>query len=314
MELPRAACRPWDVCLLKALLAEFMGTGICLFTGLASITPWIQPAFDSGNLGTTAQNHSSGAGSEPSGAEYAATTSLGDLEMPASCSWASPHPIHVSLAFGSSVALMSYCALPLSGGHLNPAVTISMLVAGKVRPTWAMFYIMAQLLGATTASALLYGLTPEHARGEMGLNKLAPGVTLPQALGIEAIVSFQLVLCILAISRSNGDPSKGGPMVIGISVMLGHLVAMGYTGCSMNPARSLGPALITFEFANHWVFWVGPISGGLAASILNQLVLAPTVGGFRQWLTMLQQGLKEEHNLQPAVESTAQETGLSETP
>lgn len=185
MELPRAACRPWDVCLLKALLAEFMGTGICLFTGLASITLWTQPAFDSGNLGTTAQNHSSGAGSEPSGAEHSATTSLGDLEMPAPCSWASPHPIHVSLAFGSSVALMSYCALPLSGGHLNPAVTISMLVAGKVRPAWAMFYIMAQLLGATTASALLFGLTPEHARGEMGLNKVSEVLKEPGELGLE---------------------------------------------------------------------------------------------------------------------------------
>uniref|UniRef100_A0A8C8RRB3 Aquaporin 14 n=1 Tax=Pelusios castaneus TaxID=367368 RepID=A0A8C8RRB3_9SAUR len=172
--------------LFLSLLAEFMGTAIFLFT---------------------------------------ITTSLGDLEMPVPCSWASPHPLHVSLAFGSSVALMSYCTLPLSGGHLNPVVTISMVVAVKVRPAWAMCYIMAQLLGATTASALLYGLTPEHARQEMGVNKLAPGVTLLQALTIEAIVSFQLVLCILATSRSKSDSSKGGPVVIGLSVVLGHLVA-----------------------------------------------------------------------------------------
>ncbi|CAM5178188.1 unnamed protein product [Eretmochelys imbricata] len=320
MELPRVACRAWDVCLLKALLAEFMGTGIFLFTGLASITPWTQPAVDSGNLGITAQSQSSGAGSEPSGTVYsaapaaAATLSLGDMGTQAPCSLASPNPLHVSLAFGSSVAVMSYCALPLSGGHLNPAVTVSMLVAVKVRPAWAMYYILAQLLGGITASALLYGLTPEYARGEMGVNKLAPGVTLLQALSIEVIISFQLVLCILATSGSKKDPSKGRHLVIGLSVMLGHLVAINYTGCSMNPARSLGPALITFEFANHWVFWLGPLGGGLAAAILNELVLAPTGSGFRQWLTMLQEGPKAERNLQSKAERTTQEMGLSEMP
>ncbi|KAG6938268.1 aquaporin-5-like, partial [Chelydra serpentina] len=138
--------------------------------------------------------------------------------------------------------------------------------------------------------------------------------TLLQALSIEVIVSFQLVLCILATSGSKRDPSKGGPLVIGLSVMLGHLVAIGYTGCSMNPARSLGPALIAFEFANHWVFWLGPLGGGLAAAILNELVLAPTGSGFRQWLTMLQEGPKKEHNLQSKAEGTTQEMGLSETP
>uniref|UniRef100_A0A8C3ICY4 Uncharacterized protein n=1 Tax=Chrysemys picta bellii TaxID=8478 RepID=A0A8C3ICY4_CHRPI len=263
MELPRVPCRAWDVCLLKALLAEFMGTGIFLFTGLAS-----------------------------------------------------PNPLHVSLAFGSSVALMSYYALPLSGGHLNPAVTVSMLVAVKVRPAWAMCYILAQLLGGITASALLYGLTPEHARGEMGVNKVSnesQGSGELVLLG-EVIVSFQLVLCILATSGSKRDPAKGGHLVIGLSVMLGHLAAIGYTGCSMNPARSLGPALITFEFANHWVFWLGPLGGGLAAAILNELVLAPTGSGFRQWLAMLQEGPKAELNLQSKAESTTQEMGLSETP
>ncbi|TFK10846.1 lateral signaling target protein 2-like protein [Platysternon megacephalum] len=123
-----------------------------------------------------------------------------------------------------------------------------------------------------------------------------------------------LVLCILATSGSKRDPSKGGHLVIGLSVMLGHLVAIGYTGCSMNPARSLGPALITLEFANHWVFWLGPLGGGLAAAILNKLVLAPTGSGFRQWLTMLQEGPKAERNLQSKAESTTQEMGLSETP
>uniref|UniRef100_A0A8C3RYT1 Uncharacterized protein n=1 Tax=Chelydra serpentina TaxID=8475 RepID=A0A8C3RYT1_CHESE len=185
MEPPRVACKAWDVCLLKALLAEFMGTGIFLFTGLASITPW------------------------------------------APCGVASPSPLHVSLAFGSSAALMSYCALPLSGGHLNPAVTVSMLVAVKVRPAWAMCYILAQLLGGITASALLYGLTPEHARGQMGVNKVSKELKGPGEL---VIVSFQLVLCILATSGSKRDPSKGGPLVIGLSVMLGHLVAVSTLG------------------------------------------------------------------------------------
>ncbi|XP_074835417.1 aquaporin-5-like [Carettochelys insculpta] len=316
MELPRVTCSAWDMCLLKALLAEFLGTGIFLFTGMASITLWSQPAADPENLGSPTQSHPSESSGTLSSAPSAAanTHSLGDVGMLAPCNLASHNLLHVSLAFGSSAALMAYCTLPLSGGHLNPAVTISMLVAVRVRPAWAMCYIIAQLLGGITASALFYGLTPEHTRGEMGVNKLAPGVTLLQALSIEAIVSFQLVLCILAMSGSKRDPSKGGHLVIGLSVMLGHLVAIGYTGCSMNPARSLGPALITFEFANHWVFWVGPIVGGLAAAILNAVVLPPTGSGCRQWLTRLQEGPKGDCRLKSKAESTTQEMGLSETP
>ncbi|TFK10648.1 E3 ubiquitin-protein ligase Midline-1 [Platysternon megacephalum] len=217
MELPRLPCRAWDVCLLKALLAEFMGTGIFLFTGLASITPWTQPAVGPGNLGITSQSQSSGSGSEPSGTAYsavAATPSLGDVGTQAPCSLASPNPLHVSLAFGSSVALMSYCALPLSGGHLNPAVTVSMLVAVKVRPAWAMCYILAQLLGGITASALLYGLTPEHARGEMGVNKVSKESQGPgQSVLLGEVPSSRRAMCTGDGSGSNptlGSPGPGG--------------------------------------------------------------------------------------------------------
>ncbi|XP_019404069.1 PREDICTED: aquaporin FA-CHIP-like [Crocodylus porosus] len=144
--------------------------------------------------------------------------------------------------------------------------------------------------------------------------QLAPGVTSLQALAIEMIVSFQYILCILSTSENRRDPSKCGHLIIGLSVTLGHLVAIGYTGCGMNPARSLGPALITFVFTNHWVFWVGPLAGGLAAAILNEWVLFPKCSGFRQWLTMLQEKLQEDRNSQATAENAAQETGLNATP
>uniref|UniRef100_A0A7M4ERL4 Aquaporin 6 n=1 Tax=Crocodylus porosus TaxID=8502 RepID=A0A7M4ERL4_CROPO len=237
-----------------------------------------------------------------------AVTNMGHVAMPASHSLAFPDPLFVSLVFGISVALMSYCTWPLSGGHLNPAVTLSMLVAMKVRPSWALCYILAQLLGAITTSALLYGLTPEHSLGEMGINKVR--VTSLQALAIEMIVSFQYILCILSTSENRRDPSKCGHLIIGLSVTLGHLI--GYTGCGMNPARSLGPALITFVFTNHWVFWVGPLAGGLAAAILNEWVLFPKCSGFRQWLTMLQEKLQEDRNSQATAENLPGFTAFEE--
>ncbi|KYO46514.1 hypothetical protein Y1Q_0018315 [Alligator mississippiensis] len=169
-----------------------------------------------------------------------------------------------------------------------------MLVAMKVRPSWALCYILAQLLGAITTSALLYGLIPEHSLREMGINKF--------------------ILCILSTSENRRDPSKCGHLIIGLSVTLGHLVAIGYTGCGMNPARSLGPALITFVFTNHWVFWLGPLAGGLAAAMLHEWVLFPKCSGFRQWLTILQEKLQEERNSQATAETAAQETGLNATP
>lgn len=185
MELPWEACKAWNVCLLKALLAEFMGTGIFLFVSLASVIPWTQPSDEPWHLGSTADQSSTEYAAPPEAVVTTAVTNMGHVAMLASHSLAFPDPVFVSLVFGISVALMSYCTWPLSGGHLNPAVTLSMLVAMKVRPSWALCYILAQLLGAITTSALLYGLIPEHSLREMGINKVSKECELavPEGFG-----------------------------------------------------------------------------------------------------------------------------------
>ncbi|XP_043910881.1 aquaporin-5-like [Protopterus annectens] len=156
----------------------------------------------------------------------------------------------VSLSFGISVTVMSYCVGQFSGAHLNPAVTIAMLAGLRLSLPRAVCFISAQLLGAIAASALLYGLIPPNIQGNLGINLVSPSVTLFQAVILEMIITFQLVLCIFVAS----DPRRVNSMhfAIGLSVILGHLAAIRYTGCGMNPARSFGPAVVTFNFQNHW--------------------------------------------------------------
>ncbi|XP_072342982.1 aquaporin-5-like isoform X2 [Scyliorhinus torazame] len=143
--------------------------------------------------------------------------------------------------------------LGVSGGQLNPAVSLALLFSKRISPLRALLYMIMQTLGATAASALLYVLSPEDVRGELGLNKPSPGVTQSQALAVEIIVTFQLVMCVFTISHKESNFKGSAIMAVGASVTLGHLVAIGFTGCSMNPARSLGPAIITTNFSHHWV-------------------------------------------------------------
>uniref|UniRef100_A0A4W5MJG3 Uncharacterized protein n=1 Tax=Hucho hucho TaxID=62062 RepID=A0A4W5MJG3_9TELE len=235
----------WTLSFLRDLLCEFVGTAIFLFTSLASVVLWPQlPAWD-GSL------------SNPS--------FLSDAQPLTECH---PDHLHVALAFGASVAVVSVCLGPATSGggvHLNPAVTLALAAGLRVSPWRAVLYVGAQLLGALCACALLMGM-------------VALGVHPCQALTVETAITFQLVVCVLATSRPKSAFHLLGPVVVGLSVILGNLVAIGYTGCGMNPARSFGPAVVTLKFQNHWVYWVGPCVGALLAGLLHDLVLHPRWG------------------------------------
>uniref|UniRef100_A0A8C4T4I4 Uncharacterized protein n=1 Tax=Erpetoichthys calabaricus TaxID=27687 RepID=A0A8C4T4I4_ERPCA len=195
--------------------------------------------------------------------------------LPPDLSGGSPDPIHVSLTFGISVALMSACLGTAGAVHLNPAVTLSLLAGVRMSLASALLYMIAQVLGAITASGFIRSVTPPEVRGDLGLNVVTPGVSEFQAVCVEMMVTFQLVLCVFATSDQKAGLSKMAPVIVGSSVTLGHLVAIGFTGCSMNPARSLGPAIITANFESHWVFWVGPFTGALLATVTYDLLLVP---------------------------------------
>eukprot|EP00071_Canis_lupus_P054186 XP_543677.4 LOW QUALITY PROTEIN: aquaporin-5 [Canis lupus familiaris] len=185
--------------------------------------------------------------------------------------------LQISLAFGLAIGTLAQALGPVSGGHINPAITLALLVGNQISLLRAAFYVAAQLAGAIAGAGILYGLAPLNARGNLAVNSLNNNTTQGQAMVVELILTFQLALCIFSSTDSRRTSPVGSPALsIGLSVTLGHLVGIYFTGCSMNPARSFGPAVVMKRFSSaHWVFWVGPIVGAILAAILYFYLLFP---------------------------------------
>ncbi|XP_032821344.1 aquaporin-1 [Petromyzon marinus] len=237
-------------------------------------------------------------------AEFLATAALVALGIGSTLRWGradgSVDVVRVSLAFGLAVATLVQCVGHVSGGHLNPAVTFGLLVGCRLSAPRALLYMVAQVSGALAASGLLYGLTPAVQRGSLGLNSLGPGVTHAQGFGVEVLITFALVLCVLASTDSRRRDVGGSlPLAVGFAVALGHLFAINFTGCSMNPARSFAPAVLTRNFKDHWVFWLGPLSGSLCAALFYDFLLAPRSMPLRARLRALRAGPIEEASPAP---------------
>jgi len=165
----------------------------------------------------------------------------------------------------------------LSGGLINPVVSIALMATRKISILEGVFYTLAQFLGGILGAALLCGLTPSQIHRDLGVTAPAKtfGVNEAQAFGIEFILTFMLVFTIFATT----DPGKEHrgyeiPLSIGLCVFICHVVGIPLTGCSMNPARSFGPALIINSWKYHWVYWVGPIPGGIMAALLYEHVFS----------------------------------------
>ncbi|CAH2281919.1 aquaporin-1 [Pelobates cultripes] len=202
--------------------------------------------------------------------------------------------VKVSLAFGLSIATMAQSVGHISGAHLNPAVTLGCLLSCQISILKAVMYIIAQCLGAVVATAILSGITSEVRENSLGLNGPSGGVSAGQALGVEIIITFQLVLCVVAVTDKRRTDITGSiPLAIGLSVALGHLIAIDYTGCGMNPARSFGSAVMARNFSHHWIFWVGPMIGGAAAAIIYDFILAPRTSDFTDRIKVWTRGVEE---------------------
>ncbi|XP_026062790.1 aquaporin-1-like [Carassius auratus] len=203
--------------------------------------------------------------------------------------------VKVALAFGLSIATLAQSLGHISGAHLNPAVTLGLLASCQISLLKAMMYIIAQMLGATLASGIMVGITGSEA---LGLNSLKDDFSPGKGLGIELFATFQLVLCVIATTdKRRRDVTGSAPLAIGLSVCLGHLTAISFTGCGINPARSFGPAVILQDFTNHWVYWVGPMCGGVAAALVYDFLLFPKLDDFPNRVRVLMSGQDTDYEL-----------------
>lgn len=177
----------------------------------------------------------------------------------------------IASAYGLATAVMVSALAHISGGHLNPAVTIGFWVTKKISTLDALSYWAAQLAGATLAAYLLTVVMPESTWRATGLGTpdLATDFTRFHGILLEAIITFFTVFVFFATaSDPRGSFNKIAGFAVGLAVTMNVLVAFPLTGAAMNPARAFGPALVARHWMNQGVYWVGPLIGGVIAGWL----------------------------------------------
>ncbi|XP_063300898.1 aquaporin-2-like [Pelobates fuscus] len=223
-------------------------------------------------------------------AEFIATMLFVLFGLGSALNWpgTAPNILQISLAFGLGIGTLVQTFGHVSGAHINPAVTIAFLVGSQISFIRAVFYVGAQLLGAVSGAAILQEVTPFNARGNLSINGLFNTTTAGEAFSVELLLTLQLVLCIFASTDDRRSDNVGCPALsIGFSVAIGHLLGINYTGCSMNPARSFAPAVVTGDFTVQWVFWLGPITGAILGSLIYNYILIPNTKTFSERLAIL---------------------------
>lgn len=188
--------------------------------------------------------------------------------------------VGVALAFGLVLFALCYAIGPVSGCHVNPAVTVGALLAGRIGVVDAVGYWAAQLLGGIAGGAMLTFMVEAgnvtDQTGALGSSAYGETVNLTGAVVIEIILTFLLVFVVLAVTSVRGATPAAGA-AIGLALAVVHLVGIPLTGTSVNPARSLGPALFSGGDAlgQLWVFIVAPLVGGILAAGVYPLVYGP---------------------------------------
>lgn len=188
----------------------------------------------------------------------------------------------IAFAFGLTVLAMVYAIGPISGCHINPAISVAMLVAGKMKGKDCLMYIIAQCLGAIVGAALLLAIASGidgYSRSGDGLgqngfsNRSPAGYELGACFLAEVVLTFIFLMVIFG-STSKAAPKGFAGLSIGFSLVLIHLVGIPITGTSVNPARSLGPALLVWgndAMAQVWLFIVAPVLGAIVAALVWKL-------------------------------------------
>src|SRR5208283_6020323 len=181
--------------------------------------------------------------------------------------------VGIALAFGLAVLAMVYAFGGISGCHINPAISISMLIAGKLSIKDTIFYVVFQCIGAIIGAGLLYAIAlgnPAYSLAKFGLgangygSASAANYSLAGVFLAEVVLTFIFVLVVHGSTHDRAPKGFAG-LAIGLTLTMIHIVAIPIDGTSVNPARSLGPALIVggTALSQLWVFWVAPIIGGI---------------------------------------------------
>ena len=187
----------------------------------------------------------------------------------------------IALAFGLILMALAYTIGKVSGAHVNPAVSIAMLIDGRISVFECIYYIVGQILGSVAGAAILgFFMGSYESLGANGFDTAgglgAAVVTLPVALVLEAILTFVFVLVVLCVSADSEN--KSGGLVIGLALTVVHILGLPFTGTSVNPARSIGPAILTnatgtLARSQLWVFIVGPLIGGVLAALFYKFII-----------------------------------------
>ena len=186
--------------------------------------------------------------------------------------------VGTSLAFGMAVIAMAYTIGGISGCHINPAITLGCWISGRMNSKDALMYMLFQVIGAFIGSAILYALvatSPEAALGTTtGANACQAGVSVATGLIAEIVLTCIFVLVVLGTTDADKGAGNLAGLAIGISLILIHLVGIHYTGTSVNPARSIAPAVFAGGAALQqlWIFIVGPFVGAILAACIWKIV------------------------------------------
>lgn len=177
--------------------------------------------------------------------------------------------VGTAVAFGLAVVAMTYTIGGISGCHINPAITLGVWMSGRMDKKDALMYMLFQVIGAIIGAFILWILS-SNVKGlsGVGANACQPGVSVWMGLVAEIIFTFVFVLVVLGTTDSEKGAGNFAGLAIGLSLILVHLVCIRYTGTSVNPARSIGPALFAGGEAlkQIWIFIVGPFAGAALAA------------------------------------------------
>ncbi|XP_078110131.1 aquaporin-4 [Sander vitreus] len=184
-------------------------------------------------------------------------------------------PLYPAVAVGVTIVALGYCFGEISGAQVNPAVTLALLATRKLEVVRAVVYMAAQCLGASLGAGALYLALPVKTTADHFVNRVPIELNAAQALGMEVLCTFQMVFTVFSVEdqRRRESPEPGN-LAIGLAHTAGVLIGGRFSGASMNPARSLGPAIITGFWENHWVYLIGPVIGAILAGVSHEFFFA----------------------------------------